>query len=129
MKEKLNCILLIDDDEDDNFFHTLAAKESGVTYDIKVAENAVVALDYLKKANSMPQLIFIDINMPKMNGWEFVDEYKKLKLHHPDTVIIMLTTSLNPVDKEKSKFIPEIKDFMTKPLNAGKISEVFKNYF
>src|SRR5438105_4751671 len=113
---KLSCILLIDDDDDDNFFHQIVAREADITDHVQVAENAFEALEYIKTGKPAPDLIFLDINMPKMNGWEFVDEYRKLnRIQNP--VIIMLSTSLNPSDIEKSREIPEIKEFKTKPLS------------
>src|SRR5690349_10546394 len=102
MKKKLNCVMLIDDNEDDNFFHKIVLKETGIAEYIKVAESGFEALDFLKQENKIPELIFLDINMPKMNGWEFLEEYRKLNDEQKARVIIiMLTTSLNPADRKK----------------------------
>jgi CheY-like chemotaxis protein len=78
----------------------------------------------------LPELIFLDINMPKMNGWEFIEEYSRLKLNGDGrTVIIMLTTSMNPLDLEKSKKSPHIAAFKTKPLNAEMLAEIYASFF
>ncbi|MGZ3883910.1 MAG: response regulator [Bacteroidia bacterium] len=126
--KKLDCILFIDDDEDDNFFHRLVVKEvNGAEY-VKIAESGFEALDFLKEKTRVPQLIFLDINMPKMNGWEFLEEYRKMG-DNGEAVIIMLTTSLNPADKERSETIPEIREFKTKPLNAETLRQIIQQYF
>jgi CheY-like chemotaxis protein len=122
--------MLIDDDEDDNFFHQLVAQESGISESIKVAESAQDALDIIRNLEDLPELIFLDINMPKMNGWEFIEEYARLKLNNNmRAVIIMLTTSMNPVDLEKSKKSPYIAAFKTKPLNAKMLTEIYDSFF
>jgi CheY-like chemotaxis protein len=126
--KKLNNVLLIDDDEDDNFFHKIALGEAGICETIKVAESGFKALDIIKKQESGPELIFLDINMPKMNGWEFLAEYQKLNLK-TKPVIVMLTTSLNPQDRERSRGIPEVVTFRTKPLNVQMLIDIYNSYF
>jgi CheY-like chemotaxis protein len=126
--KKLDCILFIDDDEDDNFFHQVVVKEMDGAHHIQIAESGFEALDFIKNRAKIPDLIFLDINMPKMNGWEFLEEYRKLQRDH-ETIIIMLTTSLNPMDKERSEKIPEIKGFKTKPLDAEMLKEIMRQHF
>lgn len=130
MKKKIPCVMLIDDDDDDNFFHQMVLKEVDVANRIEVAESGLEALDYLKNGREIPELIFLDINMPKMNGWEFLYEYKKLDIHHKaKVVIIMLTTSLNPADEEKANTIPEISGFRNKPLDNKMLKEIVHEFF
>src|SRR5665647_214670 len=121
MKQKLNCILLIDDDEPTNFLSNLLLEEANCTRHIQIEESGQKALEYLSGTDhdnndnsdlSYPELIFLDINMPAMDGWEFLDKYKELKREQqPKTVIIMLTTSLNPEDKQRAERIPEVAGF------------------
>ena len=102
MEKQLNCVLLIDDNDDDNFYHRIILNETGVTRHIEVAETGYQALNFLRKVQQIPELIFLDINMPKMNGWEFLEHYRKLSLEQKnEAVIIMLTTSLNPAIRKK----------------------------
>ena len=81
MKIKVDCVLLIDDDEDDNYFHRLVLEESASVERIIIAESSIEALEYIRSGKINPDIIFLDVNMPKMNGWEFVEEYEKINSH------------------------------------------------
>jgi len=138
MNSKLNSVLLIDDDEPTNFYTQLIIEESGCADHIQVAQGGREALNYLSKTQQQngesrfprPDLIFLDINMPAMDGWEFLDEYKKL---HKDSqgkiIVVMLTTSLNPDDKAKANEMPEIAGFESKPLTEEKLNKILKEHF
>jgi CheY-like chemotaxis protein len=135
MKNKLNCILLIDDDEPTNFLNKMILEGVGCAETIEVADSGKGALEYLENACngngvSSPDLIFLDINMPAMNGWEFLDHYSNLeKEHKANVVIVMLTTSLNPDDRAKADKISDVSGFETKPLTAEKLRAILKKYF
>ena len=122
--------MLIDDDEDDNFFHQRILRKSDVAEHIQVAQNGLDALDYLTKENQIPELIFLDVNMPKMNGWEFLEEYSKVDAkQNTQPIIIMLTTSLNPADKERAGKIYKIDGFETKPLTGEMLNRILDRFF
>ncbi|MES1219542.1 MAG: response regulator [Bacteroidota bacterium] len=128
MKIRLKNILLIDDDEDDNFFHRLVLEESGITDNIHVVQNSSEALELLLNENFQPELIFLDINMPKINGWELLEQFNKMnKNYHPR--IIVLTTSMNPSDKKKAAGLLKIDYFATKPLTAEKLETIIAHCF
>ena len=130
MHLKLNCVLLIDDNDDDNFYHQIILRESAITDHVHVAENGFEALRFLQSAQIMPELIFLDINMPRMNGWEFLERYRNLDIEEKEkVVIIMLTTSLNPADATKAKLIPEISSFQPKPLTHEMILQISERFF
>lgn len=138
MKKKLNCVLLIDDDEPTNFLSHMVVEEAACTNAIQVAISSKQALDYLtnqgdfahtRKNYPRPELIFLDINMPAMNGWEFLEKYSELeKGYKGNIIIIMLTTSLNPDDRLKSERIPQVSGFEHKPLTEGKLDNILKKY-
>jgi CheY-like chemotaxis protein len=137
MKPKLNCVLIIDDDEPTNFFTNIILEESGCVNHIRMMQSGKEALDYLiisdnpaidPVAHPSPDLIFLDINMPVMDGWEFINEYKKLKMQER-VIVVMLTTSLFPEDKLKAEAMGEISGFENKPLTVEKINRIVEKYF
>ena len=130
MRKQLSCVLLIDDNDDDNFYHRIVLKETGITERIEVAETGYEALKFLQNVQRIPELIFLDINMPRMNGWEFLECYKQLSLEEKDkAIIIMLTTSRNPADEKKAGSMPEVKGFESKPLTFEMVSKIVSEHF
>lgn len=127
---KINSILLIDDDQINNFINKRIIKKLGIAEEVSIALNGEEALNhiqnYCKDTGCCPELIFLDINMPVMNGFEFLNEFKNLDLGNKNEVkIIVLTTSTNPGDMQKLKEY-SIKGFMNKPLTEKKILELIK---
>ncbi|MBM1107898.1 response regulator [Aurantibacter crassamenti] len=134
MRPMLKTVLLVDDDEATNFIHNMVIKQMNCTENIVIKENGIEALEYLTTSLEgkfpQPDLIFLDINMPAMDGWEFLEEYKKLdKNQLAQTVIVMLTTSLNPDDKDKAGQVNGISGFMSKPLTSELVEKVLVQHF
>ena len=139
MKTKLQSILLIDDDAPTIFLSEMLLQEANYSEQIFTKETGKKALEFIFNldaknvatcSHNYPQLIFLDINMPAMNGWEFLDKYKELKNEsHPDSIIIVLTTSINPDDKIKALNTPFVSGFEIKPLTKGVIDSVINRYF
>lgn len=134
MGTPLNCILLIDDDEPTNFLNRLTLEQAGCARDIRVAQSGQEALDYLHScgegAPPRPDMIFLDINMPAMDGWEFLERYRRLPSDRKaDIVLIMLTTSLNPDDELRTRAIPEVSGFENKPLSPQRVNALLEKYF
>jgi CheY-like chemotaxis protein len=124
-------VMLVDDNHDDNFFHERAVKKSNPANIVLTYNTGISALAYIREGKEPhPDLIFLDINMPAMNGWEFLNEYNKLQLNYSSSVvIIMLTTSGNPDDKAKAKSWNFISDYVTKPLTKELVDEISNKYF
>ena len=131
MKRKLDCVLLVDDDHEDNFFHKLVIEKMNMANVIKIARNGLEALEYLKDEKQIiPELIFLDINMPKMNGWEFLEQYKHLNPNQKARItIVMLTTSANPDDLKKAQEMEDVTGYQTKPLSKEMLTDILNSYF
>lgn len=138
MNEKiqhLDCVLLIDDDEATNFYHTLVLEEESTGVHIQSVKSAKEGLDFLLCKGDFgklpqPGIIFLDINMPGMTGWDFLVEYDELsKEIHERAVVVMLSTSNNPDDIERAAKIPMVKEFVNKPLTPETFWKVVKENF
>jgi len=134
----LDCVLLIDDDRPTNFLHKKVIERTGLEVEVQALTSASEALEFLTGTGSyagVPQLrrpgiIFLDINMPGMNGWEFMDAYNQLtETQKARIVVIMLTTSLNADDRERALQNKDIATFYHKPLRSEVVMELVKQYF
>lgn len=136
MERKLNCVLLIDDDEPTNFLNQVIIESTGYIDQVKAVQSGTEALNYLSKCSNeqdrfpKPDLIFLDINMPAMNGWEFLEKYRKLDRQcKGEVMIVMLTTSLFPEDKLRAEEMSEISAFENKPLTQEKLDAILQKFF
>ena len=133
MNRKLNCVLLVDDSEPTNYVNKKIVEKTGITERVVTVESGFEALEFLKQESSQdgyPELIFLDINMPGMNGWEFLEAYDKLpKKEQALLVVVMLTTSLNPDDRTKAVRLGYVGDFINKPLTKDKVLEIHEAFF
>jgi CheY-like chemotaxis protein len=122
-------VLLVDDSKADNMFHKLIIAKTGLVSDIKFAKNGQEALDMLHNKTATPDLIFLDINMPIMNGFEFLKELEKMAQQLMPKVVIMLTTSMLNEDREKTKEFSLLSDFISKPLTPDAVKKIISTHF
>ncbi|WP_228482263.1 response regulator [Mesonia oceanica] len=100
---------------------------SGICESFLIFKNGKEAYDHLsiiiKENKSLPDIILLDINMPIMNGWQFLDEIIKINIPK-ELKIFIVSSSENPEDIEKSKEYNFIKDYVVKPINATKLKQI-----
>ncbi len=130
---KLNSILLVEDDSITNFINERLLRKLNVAENIKIALNGYEAISIIQKtvkeAEPCPSLIFLDINMPVMDGFEFLNEFRLLDFPNKENVVIVvLTTSTNVTDIEKLKGSGNT-DFINKPLTREKVRDVIARHF
>lgn len=135
MKQRLNRILLVDDSDADNFIHQRVIKKAEVAHNVIAKNGGEAALSYLSTQDDdgnypLPELIFLDINMPGMNGWEFLEEYEKLAPEQKAGVIVcMLTTSVAEVDRQRAGELVLVESFLHKPLTQAGLLKILDDFF
>jgi len=133
--QKLTCTLLVDDDATTNFLNRKLLEKLAVTDTLLVAQNGQQALDLLAvhcqgASPTCPALILLDVNMPVLDGFGFLEAYHELPLlAQPESIIIvMLTTSLHPHDVRRAQEL-HATGFLDKPLTRDKIDGILRQHF
>jgi len=140
INKKISKILLVDDDEVSNFYHEYLLRDKlNFEGELPVCLNGKEALNYIANSNpfsgeennySTPDLVLLDINMPVMDGFEFMEEFAKIKDEVKCRIVIcMLTSSLNYQDRIKILEIGGIDHFMNKPLKEERLFEIINEEF
>lgn len=128
------CVLLVDDDPTTNYLNAKLLTRLDGSCHVLTTRNGQEALALINArcrpgGENCPDLIFLDVNMPRMNGFDFLDAYRQLTPRQQcATVVVMLTSSLHPRDVERARRLP-VSGFLLKPLTAEKISQVIHDHF
>lgn len=130
----LTHVLLVDDSEDDIFFHERAIVRSGLPSRTSVCRDGSEAVNFLHQCvadasvEDVPSIIFLDINMPRMTGWEFLMEYERLPAAlKKKIIVVMLSASMDPRDRERALESPLVAEFLPKPLTPDKVRDIVGN--
>ncbi|MBO0590347.1 response regulator [Cellulophaga sp. E16_2] len=129
---KIDTVCIIDDDPIFVYGTKVILNSNGkFCSNIMVFEDGEEALDDLvtlvKTNQTLPEVIFLDLNMPIMDGWDFLDEFCKIPDIENKTRIYILSSSIFSVDIEKSKEYKVVKDFISKPLTDSKFEILLKD--
>ncbi|MEG3655774.1 response regulator [Arenibacter palladensis] len=124
--------LLIDDDEIFQFIMKNTIAEISPDIKIKFFSDGEKGIDFLKQnlgaATNLPDIILLDVNMPFMDGWEFLNEYKSLQTEiKKDINIYLLTSSNNPSDIAVAKEISELSGYLVKPISKEGIKNLISH--
>ena len=135
----LDLILCVDDDPITLMLCKMVIKKSNFAKEIITAQNGEEAINYFdelkldnlgSEINNYPQLVFLDLNMPVMGGWEFLDHFSKndYTSFFSQTKVIVLSSTIDPKDIQKSKTYPMVLDFLSKPITKEMLEDL-KNIF
>lgn len=121
--------MIIDDNYTDRYIGEIRLKKHPFAAEVILKDSATSALEYLtlhaNKPHELPQIIFLDINMPEVNGFEFLEAFSFLpELVHQTCSIIMLSSSISSEDHQRAHDNKFVKSFVTKPLNKEKLNTI-----
>ena len=134
----LDLVLLVDDDDTTNYLNRRLLNEMDVAKEIVILKNGKEAIDFLAKTcgpeaeapGKCPDLIFLDIKMPVMDGFSFLEEYERMGLDAANQVIIMmLTSSASFYDLEKLRSFKKVRKHYSKALTRHDVQEVINEFF
>ncbi|MEO8087455.1 MAG: response regulator [Bacteroidota bacterium] len=129
MNTQFERVLLVDDNDIDNFINERMITTSNFSKQVTVKNSAEVALDFLRRnsdsVDTLPQVIFLDLNMPVMDGFGFLVEFEKL----PDVIknfckVIVLSSSISAEDINRASTNPFVSKYLNKPLNEKYLQAV-----
>ena len=130
---KYPAVMLIDDNEIDNLINQKMIEAASITETIYIHTGARSAIEFLKNVEKLespgqsllPSIIFLDIDMPLMDGFQFLDEFEKLsEATRTKCKVVMLTSSINPQDLNRSKKHKYVTEYINKPLSQESLEKL-----
>ena len=130
--ERIDTLLLVDDDKIFQYLTQKIIETTNLVNKIKIFSNGFEAIAFLStysdKPELLPDIILLDLNMPIMDGWQFLEEYVRIKPNIAKQITIyILTSSIDPADIKKSEEISEVSDFIIKPITKDKFINLLKS--
>lgn len=125
-EKPIKLAMLVDDEPVDQMIYQRIVKRSGLVENVVSLQSAQEALDYLlDPSNPEVDVVFLDINMPRMNGFEFLEAAtRQIGPQFAKSCVVMLTTSLNPNDRARAEQFDVVRDFISKPLTVPQLQKV-----
>lgn len=128
MPVRYKTCLLIDDNYIDNFVTSKILESGNIAENVVVRQSPDDAIESLRTGAIKPDAIFLDVRMPMMSGFEFLEEYDRLDIENKDDIkIFMLSSSLDPTDIKKSLVNKHVSHFLHKPISYKALEEIFAN--
>lgn len=128
----LKTLTIVDDDDIFVFLTTKIIEQTNLVDLIKGFGNGLDAINFLKEnknnVDALPDIILLDLNMPIMNGWQFLEEYNKLNPTIGKKITIYIcSSSISPDDITRAKTISEVSDYIIKPITKDKLIDLIKD--
>ena len=129
--KKINNAWIIDDDKILSYILQRIMGSTHFCENIEIFQNGKEAINQLavvkKDAEALPDIILLDLNMPVMDGWQFLDEFEKIKLDKKITLYIV-SSSIDIQDHNKAKKYKTVSDFLIKPIGKKQIEQMMESY-
>lgn len=125
----IEILALVDDDDTFVYITKKVIEKNSDVREIKTFSNGLDALNFLKEnindKYQLPEIIFLDLSMPIMDGWQFLDGFENIKSPNTKKIIIYIcSSSISPYDLERAKNINAVKDYIVKPITKDKLIEI-----
>lgn len=123
-------VLLIDDDDIVNSINKVIIKHAKFAEEVISITTVSDAIDFLNQADKqgeLPEVIFLDLNMPDRNGWDFMEEFSKIEIQDR-TKIVMLTSSISIKDEARASSSEDIAAFISKPLSPELLEKIYDTH-
>jgi CheY-like chemotaxis protein len=127
--KKVDTVCIVDDDDIYQFTTTILLRKTELVNKIVVFSNGLKAIDFLKKEmgnkENIPDILLLDVNMPVMDGWEFLEEYLLIRSKLPKSVVIyMVSSSVDERDVLRAKSISALSGYLVKPISSENLMDI-----
>jgi CheY-like chemotaxis protein len=127
--KKVDTVCIVDDDDIYQFTTTILLRKTELVNKIVVFSNGLKAIDFLKEEmgnrENIPDILLLDVNMPVMDGWEFLEEYLLIRSKLPKSVVIyMVSSSVDERDVLRAKSISALSGYLVKPISSENLMDI-----